>query len=68
MKDVFKLFPDLFYTGKVYKKLTCFEFDAWAAIALNTTDEVGSCPVLKAVLTPAVSEMCQNFTERQINT
>jgi hypothetical protein len=68
MKDVFKFFPDLFYTGDVCNKLTCFEFDTWAANASNKSDGVGSCAVLKVILRPTVSEMYPNFTERQINT
>jgi len=67
MEDVFKFFPDLFYNGRVYNRLTCFEFDAWAANASNKGDEVGSCPGLKVILTPAVSEMYPNFIERQNN-
>jgi hypothetical protein len=68
MKDVFKFVPDLFHTGKVCNKLPCFEFDAWAANASNKSDEVGSCPELKVILTLTVSEMYPNFTEREINT
>ena len=68
MKDMFIFFPDLFYTGKVYNKLTCFEFDFWAANTSNKSDEMSSSPGLNAILTPTVSEMYINFTERKINT
>jgi hypothetical protein len=66
MKDVFICFPDLFYTGKVYNKLTCFEFDAWVANASNKSDEMGSSPGLNAILTPTVSEMYTNLPKEKL--
>jgi len=67
MEDVFKFFAGLFYNERIYNKLTCFEFGARPANASNKGDEVGSCPGMKVISTPAISEMYPNFIERQNN-